>query len=313
MKKKKKTTRIKRQEQEGNWLGRLFGGIDPERKSFYFRMLGRFSLLLLFGGVVVSGFYYMERYVEDVSKERQVSLTVEFPNPPKWASPQLIEEICLSSGIRSDDFLLDKELTAKWSENLAQNPWVKTVNQVHKFYTGVVKIDCELRQPIASVQGSGEVYYLDEEGVVLPAVKLVEPYGHVLSLRGVTSSLPKVGQKATGADITAGLQVLSMIRQVDQKLSWDEQLWNDLAVLDLNNYGGRVNQMESHLTLLTKNKTPIYWGVDVDRTRSFYEAPVKVKLENLYRHALDRPLDQYPSIDLRSMRKEKADVIQENG
>jgi len=59
--------------------------------------------------------------------------------------------------------------------------------------------------------------------------------------------------------------------------------------------------------------TPIYWGVDVDRTMSFYEAPVKVKLENLYRHALARPLDQYTSIDLRSMRKEKADVIPENG
>ena len=73
-------------------------------------------LLLIFGGAVVSGFYYMERYVEDITRKRQVGLTVEYPNPPKWASPQLIEEICLSSGIRSDDFLLDKDLTAKWSE-----------------------------------------------------------------------------------------------------------------------------------------------------------------------------------------------------
>lgn len=270
-------------------------------------------LLLIFGGAVVSGFYYMERYVEDITRKRQVGLTVEYPNPPKWASPQLIEEICLSSGIRSDDFLLDKNLTSKWSENLAQNPWVKKVRQVHKSYTGLVKIDCELRQPVASVQGSGKVYYMDEEGVILPMMKLVEPYGHVISLRGVNSSLPKVGQKATGADLAAGLQVLTMIRQVDQKLSWQEQLWGDLAVLDVNNYAGRVNKMESHLTLMTKNNTPIYWGVDVDRTMSFYEAPVKVKLENLYRHALARPLDQYTSIDLRSMRKEKADVIPENG
>jgi len=311
--KKKKTTRMSKRQKDGNWLSRLIGEINPERKSLVFRILGKTMLLLIFGGAVVSAFYYMERYVEDITRKRQVGLTVEYPNPPKWASPQLIEEICLSSGIRSDDFLLDKDLTAKWSENLAQNPWVKKVRQVHKSYTGLVKIDCELRQPVASVQGSGKVYYLDEEGVILPMVKLVEPYGHVIALRGVTSSLPKVGQKATGADLAAGLQVLTMIRQVDQKLPWQEQLWGDLAVLDVNNYAGRVNKMESHLTLMTKNNTPIYWGVDVDRTMSFYEAPVKVKLENLYRHALARPLDQYTSIDLRSMRKEKADVIPENG
>ena len=91
-------------------------------------------------------------------------------DPPRWASRELIENVCLSTGISQDDDFSDPEMVKSWNDNLEKNPWVKKINSLRKRYDGLLKIDCELRQPIASIQVNPKLcYYVDVEGVVLPA------------------------------------------------------------------------------------------------------------------------------------------------
>jgi len=295
-------------------ITRIFHLLSPQQWAYLAKRLG---LLILIGGVIAGlgvGFRYLEEYVVKISQQRKVQLSIVLVDPPGWVSEQLREEICLSSGVKSDDPLLDKDLAAKWADNLAGNPWVSQVNKVHKRYDGRVEIDCELRRPIARVVKSGKEYYLDQEGVVLPKVHPDDFAEHLVELTGDVMALPKPGDAVTSPSLLAGIQVLAMIREVDEQLPMKDRLWTQLARLDVSNYEGRVNQAESHLTLYTKNDTPAYWGAAVGRSLPYYEAPAKYKLATLYRaYKQYGSLDVYSHVELRDLRKEKEDPLKQQG
>lgn len=273
----------------------------------------RFLRLILLSMVVtgfVLGFGWLEGYVRGVSQGRGVQLRVMLTNPPAWAHDELIEQICLSSGVRSDDFLLSEELAQVWTENLAQNPWVRQITRVRKGYDGCVQIDCQLRQPIASIKQGGQLYYVDTDGVVLDAMPIRY---QLVQLEGLANSLPPPGESVTSSSLMAGLGVLTIIREVDEQLPKEDRLLHQLAVLDISNYEGRRHREQSHLTFLTREKgTEIRWGAAVGRERPYYEAPAKYKLASLYRtYKLYNSLDVFTFVDLRNIRKEKSDPLRE--
>ena len=277
--------------------------------------LSRISTLAavaVLAAVVAGVFFYLQSYVAAITRQRAVELTVVLKNPPPWASEELIRQICLSSGIRSDDFLLDTRLTGKWAANLAANAWVKQVRQVRKRYDGRVELDCQLREPIAWIEHPGRRCYIDLEGVVLPATHLNERYCHLVQLRGSAQAPPAPGQIIQTPALVAGLQVLTMIRCVDEQLPTEERLWAELAALDVSNYEGRVDRAQSHLTLYTSNDTPVHWGAAVGRSRPYLEASWEYKLATLYRaHKQYGTLDYYRYVELRNRRKERADPVRQ--
>jgi len=288
--------------------------LSPERQT----RIKRAAAVLLAGGilaaVVVEGFGFLEDYVAHITGRREVQWRVQLVDPPRWVSEELRDYLCLETcGIESGDFLLDKHLTRKWAANLAKNPWVKHIRQVRKRYDGLVEIDCELRQPIASIKQGSEVYYLDVEGVILPVLPLEGTLGHVVCLRGESAGQIVPGDSIDSAAILAGIEVLAMIRQVDEQLPRAERLWHELASLDVANYEGRKDSAQAHLKLYTKNNhTEVRWGAAVDRSRVYYEAPEKYKVERLYQaHRLYGTLDRFEYIELRDMRKERADPLRQ--
>ncbi len=305
---RKRTKRTSKKDSPG-LLARLLADSDPELwKRFARRSCRLLVLVMVLAGVVV-GLRYLDGYVHRISSERDMRLVVEFPNYPKWASEELIEYICLSSGVNGDDLLLDKELVAKWAGNLARNPWVRQVRKVHRNYNGRVVIDCELRRPVAAMREGPRLYYIDLEGVVLPSMLVDE---HLVELRGEPTRLPQPGECVSSSSLMAGLGVLAMIREVDEQMPRQERIWRKLARLDVSNYEGRINRANSHLSLYTQADTEIRWGAAVGRERPFYEAPAKYKLASLYR-AFKKfgSLDKYQSVELRNLRKEKADPLRE--
>ncbi|MBN1764959.1 MAG: hypothetical protein JW860_06845 [Sedimentisphaerales bacterium] len=290
---------------------RIFGTIDRERSSAFKSIVLKMFCLAVFLGGAALGLDFLEGYVRAINAGRDVELTVELAHRPGWASDELVEQICLSSGVRSDDSLLDDSLVREWAVNLSHNPWIKRVNTIRKRYDGRVVIDCELRKPIAALEQAGMTYYLDPEGVILPEVGL---YEHLVILKGHQGLIPAPGQAIRSQALLAGLEVLILIKEVDGQLPAHERLWSELAVLDVGNFEGRQNQMEPHLKFYTQNKTEIRWGAAVGREVPYYEPPAKFKLASLYQ-AFKKfgSLDEYNYVELRDLRKERCDPLRQNG
>ncbi|MBN1846470.1 MAG: hypothetical protein JW810_12345 [Sedimentisphaerales bacterium] len=275
--------------------------------------LGRLVLLGLLVAATAAGFGYLERYVRQVTRDRAVALKVELQDPPKWAGQELISQICLATGIRRNDDLTDKSLVQRWQKNLLGNPWVKDIRLLRKRYDGLLQIDCELRQPIASIREGSALYYVDAEGVVLPSVPLEGSAGHLVRLQGADFADLRPGSVIQEPAVQAGIDVLAQIRRTDEKLTWQDRIWQELAVMDVSNYEGRLSQVDSHLVMYTTNHTEIRWGAALGRSRPYYEAPMAVKLENLYRsYKRFQSLGAYEFVDLRYLRKEKADPLRQS-
>ena len=278
----------------------LIGGTFPAK-------LVVVAVLVVLVTAVVGGMSVLENYVHQITRDRDVQLTIQLKDPPAWLSSEMIEDICLSCGIHRDDFLLDGHLPPIWAENLKKNPWVQHVKTIHKHYDGRVELDCQIRRPIAEILQNGERFFIDLEGVVLPDAAV---QGHVVRLLGVAKGLPEPGEMVTSAALIGGLEILQLILQVDEKLNRTDWLWDELAALDVSNYEGKINPDKSHLTLYTTGQTPIFWGAALGRTIAYHEASQKDKLTTLYRHHRQAgSLDRYRYIDLRNFRKEKSDPL----
>lgn len=306
----RKKAKTSRKKSSSGLFGRWLGGISTDRRRNVSKGLGRIVTFAVLIALVVGGFRFLEKYVQAITKQRNVQLTVELADHPSWASEELVEQICLSSGVRSDDFLLDNTLAGKWTRNLRQNPWVKQIRQVRLRFDGRVVIDCQLREPIAAIEQDGEVCYIDMEGVVLPQLPVNT---HLITLRGCRETLPAPGNSITSPSLIAGLEVLTLIRQVDSQLPRQERLWTELARLDVSNYEGQISRALPHINLYTRNNTEIRWGAAVGRERPYYEAQAQYKLANLYR-AFNQfgTLDEYNFVELRDLRKERSDPLRNN-
>ena len=284
---------------------------------FHWDRAGRYLTLALawmvLGTAFAGGFTYLDRYVHQIAHQRDLSLTVGLVDRPVWASNELVEKVCLSTGIHSDDFLLDESLPRTWAANLKANPWVKELRYLRKRYDGRLEIDCDLRLPIASVVKGTKVYYLDAQGVLLPAARLAGDQAHLVRLRGSDFELPKAGRAVSSPALRAGLELLTLIKQVDERLPWQERVWAELAVLDVANFRGRLNNADPHLTLFTTNDTEIRWGAEVGEYLAHYEAPDRIKLRWIYQHKkLHGSLGAYLTIDPRPLRKETADPLRQS-
>jgi hypothetical protein len=318
-KKRKKTTKKTAGPGVSQRIGKLW---QSEHMGWAKKKLGILILLVLLAAVIGFGFSFLERYVQEVNRSRQVNLKVKLEvngaPPPRWASEELIRQVCLSTEIRQEDDFSDPELVKRWNENLAKNPWVKKIHRLHKRYEGeedgkhegMLIIDCELRQPLASVQADSGLCYVDAEGMVLPAVPLDGPGGHLVRLQGGANKSIRSGIQISSESLLAGIQVLSEIRKTEDQLPTEDQLWSELAVMDVSNYEGRLDPRGSHLVIYTGDNTEIRWGAALKRERPYYEAPAVTKLMHLYRsHRRYKSFKDYEYVDLRYLRKEKADPL----
>lgn len=264
-----------------------------------------FTLALL--GGLAFGLAAMERYVKNIAMERKVDYRVELVNPPEWLTRDLMEQLAHSLDIQESDLAVDQAVADRWAQALQENPWVRQLHHLHKRYDGVVELDCELRVPIASFEQRGRIYYIDREHVTIPAAAVQL---HLVRLDGPPTSGVELGEAVSDRKLIAGLEVLQLILQVDSQMERKEQLWTELARLDVSNYQGRLNPREAHLTLYTERNTPIYWGAAVNEATAHYEANEKFKLTTLYRQFKQAgSLDRYQYVELRNFRKEKTDPL----
>ncbi|MBN2210176.1 MAG: hypothetical protein JW709_02160 [Sedimentisphaerales bacterium] len=286
---------------------RLKEGLEPEQ-WVWLRRRGiqvAVMLMVIVGGA--AGMKYLQTYVKSVTARREIPLRLTCEHIP-WATQEHIQQILLSSGVKNTDNLLDETLVSQWAENLQANPWIRRVRKVHKHYDGLIEFDLELREPVAMVEDHSGRYMVDAEGIVLPMVRLAD--GHVVRLTGQVEALPQPGQAITSSALLAGLEVLTYIKSYDDRLPASDQLWRELAMLDVSNYNGRRYADQTHLKFYTCGNTELRWGAALGKEIALYEAPPERKLETLYRkHSIYGTFDKFMSVELCELRPEVADPL----
>lgn len=138
------------------------------------------------------------------------------------------------------------------------NPWVKDVTAVSKNVDGSVLVRAEFRRPLALARSdkASQSLLVDEEGYVLPMpAQRIQP-GAFITIFGVDTAPPAPGQKWDVSDLADGIKLLKLIK--------DKPYATEITGIDVRNYGGRVNNFESHLRINAQlaqgNATQVLFG-----------------------------------------------------
>ncbi|MCH8968250.1 MAG: hypothetical protein IIA66_03925 [Planctomycetes bacterium] len=172
---------------------------------------------------------------------------------------------------------IDSTLCEQVARRLADCPWVETVKRVSKAEPGLIRVQCDYRQPQALVQHGEYFYMVDEYGVRLPGVYGYQP--EWLLVQGVSSAAPDPGETWPGNDIAAGLRLAGMIL--------DQAYARQVVAVSVYNYGGREDPYRSHIELVTDSGgNRILWGSAPGEELEENSADQKLRIlaENFRRH-----------------------------
>ncbi len=322
-----KKTRRKPKKQHKFDLKAMFAGLFSREKLGLYLFLGKLTIIIVVAFGTIWGFQFMEKYVNQIAHERQVELEVVLKDRHErweWASNELVRDILLAADVKSDDFLLDKDLVHKWTINLQNHSWIERVNSVQKRYDGKVIVDCDLRRPIAKIKQDSKVYYVDAEGHIMAPVlgdldgrsMQVNPvYDHLVEIRGGMKKLPAPGTSLVADDVKAGLDIISMIRMVDShQTDRNLRVLKELAVCDVSNFKDRKDRSQPRITFYTQRNTEIRWGAEVGNEISEFEPPAETKLSRLYlTYSKYQTLDTFMHVELRNHRNDKSDPLRDQG
>ena len=243
-----------------------------------------FLILLVLCGLVVGGAVGMRRLDIGVQKGnfgpvvQYVGAILE--NPPPWMPEQLCTDIAKSILPKGANYN-DPELPAKVDDLAAGNPWVRKVQLISRRMDkrdariGLILLSAQFRQPVATVRTDAGLQYVDLEGYRLPENQVPqymkrESQGpgkpprltcylhqadapgleaiHYIEIQGVSEAPPQDGHKWDAEDLAEGLKLVELM---SRQTSVDV---NQIAIVDVRNFGGRLNRQDSFLRMIAKDK-----------------------------------------------------------
>jgi hypothetical protein len=254
-------------------------------------------LLLLVAGSAV-GYSFLRKYVDKRLTFPTNAPQVVLKNRPVWMSDFLAEQIVNlvrpSTGLST----FDQQPLIDTYDLLKHNPWVKDVRQVRRVYRqqpgDTIEIDCEYRAPIALVR-YGDVYALvDAEGIKLPELFNASQLPSIMFgqdgrmnirvIEGVLRAPPDPGHKWISEDLSAGLELVQLL--------YGKPFAEQVQIVRVNNYHGRMDSKEAWLVLVTRDRTEVRWGRPPSASDAFAEVSWNQKLSNMA-----RIVDKYHRID----------------
>jgi len=135
--------------------------------------------------------------------------------------------------------------------------------------------------PVALIRHSGQAYYIDHDAVLLPFLPIKDLT--VVEIKGFsTRTIPPVGDKITGDDIAAALDLLAVLKTMDQISTPQAPLLKEIASIDVSNMDGRRSRSRAHIVLYAKDGTQVNWGAAYGRSARYVEASDKEKVAMLY-------------------------------
>ncbi|MGD1276639.1 MAG: hypothetical protein ABR964_05380 [Tepidisphaeraceae bacterium] len=283
---------------------------SPRRKSSSFdpwTVILHLLIAVIFVSAAVSIFRISQIYVD-----RRLAFPTHPPkavltNRPAWMSDFLAEQIVKSAQPIGLHSAFDRQLLLDTANALKSNPWIRRINQIRRVYGegpgDTIEIDCQYRAPVALVQWGDYYWLVDGQGVKLPEQYAAEQLPKIMFgsdgrmnvriIEGVAHAPPESGNRWSGDDLSGGLELARLLCGQD----YAEQI----RIIDVSNFGGRRDDREAQIVLVTQFNTQIRWGRPPSAKDGFVEVAASAKLaalQNIFRQ--DKRIDAHqPWIDLR--------------
>lgn len=213
-----------------------------------------------------------------------------------WMTPDISSEIEASlHQLPPTLSLMDHTASERVAKCLEKNPWIREVYYVRLDspklggHSNGLEVSMAFRRPIAFVEvgrgGKARYVMVDREGVRLGSDSYEDPElgdRRLLTITGVPTSPPSVGQVWSDPAVLAGAQIADLLRSRVARFN--------LYRIDVSNVMKRRDGREKEIALYTKRSlTCILWGRPPGRKAELLEnitARGKIQL-------LDRAFDQY--------------------
>ena len=197
---------------------------------------------------------------------REISITP----PPAWITAEQVKtEVIRDASLDGPLSILDDKLVAQIDRAFAFHPWVKKVQGVEKFHPATVEVRLEYRRPAAAVLVDGNLWPVDETGVLLPKKDL--PAGFVERLpriHGITVQPPgRAGNPWGDVRVIAGAVVAAALRAE----------WHQLGLQAIVPSAEPVYGQRDVYTydLVTRTGSRIAWGPQEPRANQDTESPAQ--------------------------------------
>lgn len=173
MSRKKRTKTKRSRPRKPSALRRWWSGMDPDRRGVLLRSMTWTLVVAVVVGGGAWGLKQLERRVLAVSAESAPELGVRLTGRPGWMPSDVLRRI--AGDLTADcGGYYDRDLTRRVYENALSEPWISSVKSVRKYRSdaaglAVVEVEAEYRRPVARAGSNGRYYFVDADGVRLPA------------------------------------------------------------------------------------------------------------------------------------------------
>ena len=242
------------------YLAERFSGIDEQRKRVWLKTGIKAAACALLAVLAYRGFEQLQHRVYALDKyQRPVFLEWEYL--PDWLqladNRHILDDLATRVDLGPNDRQLDGDLAARIGAALSAPDlgWIQTVERVKVRPDGIVSVHCTFRRPAAWICTNKFCYLIDQQGIRLPG--RYEPSdckdSALMTISGVQTAAPPIGQIWTGADLGAGVKLVSMLQ--------DRPFRDQIENIDVDNFNGRKDPAKPFLRLVTdRPESTIWWG-----------------------------------------------------
>ena len=276
----------------------LFGGKKKPRRrtraqrdedTLKRRMTIAITVSILLCAAAAAGFVLLERYVNMVSPVAHRTGPLRIIDPPSWYNDDLARVISVAVG--GPQFEIAPGTSQAIGEKLSAIEWLKDVHV--KTFRDHVEVSADFRTPLAVIEKAGKHYYLDAEevegtGQIVVHVLNYIPIGKlpIVKITGISArSIPPAGSEFDAEDAVEAVRLIALIHKADLGYEVENPLINEIAEVDVSNYGGRRYRDSSsmpHIVMIARDGTEIKWGAAVHQAARYFEAGEDEKLAQLY-------------------------------
>jgi cell division septal protein FtsQ len=260
-------------------------GKKEKKKKGFFLFRGNFWAHTFFKVLIAALVVAWGWMLLSMARDRAVKLDdfqfnlacLDLTAKPPWVRGNIEDQVRSVPPSTGNISLLDANATRKVASTLSANPWIKKVKSVIRDFPNRVRAEVELRDPAAFVLRAGRFYLVDSEGVRLPGEygSMNEAGLDLPMIVYVRSSPPAAGMAWDDPAVVEGAKVAALLKQNSDVVKAAR-----IVAIDSSNIGGRRTPRESEITLITADRTQIFWGRGVNYSGAT-ELPAAKKMENL--------------------------------